>query len=271
MIYFPDFEETHNSFRTTVRKEYEGKWYKISVINYFYETEFRANCLKIFIEQCYKALLFTKIDPKRVYIPENPIHVFPLDEVQLSEFKRFYPMDREEIREKQIKVPEGIQSFKPLVKHYDTRRGESESYQEWVVRNLKFGNSIYSVINKNNEQFIVGEIASYSYETFKISKFITHNSIIFAISEGGGNSTQYNIDSISHISNTTVDTEQYIKCLQDLGYKVTREAKKYQTYLPSCTCKSGVLFHGGNVCCRLCRKPYEKGGEMYYYENDFKL
>jgi len=45
----------------------------------------------------------------------------------------------------------------------------------------------------------------------------------------------------------------------------------YQTYLKDCDCENGgIILHEGEAVCRWCRKPYGKGGKMYYEPNHFK-
>jgi len=44
----------------------------------------------------------------------------------------------------------------------------------------------------------------------------------------------------------------------------------YHTFLKDCECDTaGVLLHEGIICCRWCRTPYAKGGQMNYEQDHF--
>ncbi len=46
---------------------------------------------------------------------------------------------------------------------------------------------------------------------------------------------------------------------------------QYQSYLKDCDCKrDGIILHEGKAVCRWCRKPYEKGGCLFYESEQFE-
>lgn len=39
---------------------------------------------------------------------------------------------------------------------------------------------------------------------------------------------------------------------------------EYQSYLKDCDCYTGIILIDNKAVCRWCRKPYAKGGKMFY-------